>query len=418
MQNKISQSELTDRIKAHNDWLNPNTPTGNPFTATNLDFTGLSFENIHLMGANLVNCNFTHARMRGANLESTNFSESDFSFADLSFSTLKRCDFKHVAINEYTNFLGVDATSMLVDGYNVALMPVEIQSKVQVFDAYSIFLEFKCEDKLQNFMAVELVNIFDEVIRARYGKNKNITTTRKNEYGKFIYTINTTNAEDKEIIEKEKENFALILANKLAINDFAESNFEHEFLHWGLKRLASDFEMVKRIEERGRIELATANNEIIILRQQLISTKELYKNILAENIEALNKRSTPFLPSPKIIFRTELEEKDDYEDIDSDNILYIEKRKDIEDLFLQLEHRNLFIKNKISDVEDQLLRNPTFIIGNKGLLVNVKKVKKYAPTGNNLLAHFEEKNGRYVIVISQTRKEKFKELFKELNKKQ
>lgn len=104
----ITQRELNERIRQHEEWLKNEAKGNSP------SFAGLDLSGLDLKGANLYHSNFKGSCLRGCNfrcsdlgyseLEGADLTEANLKNANLFRANLKQAVLKDVEVNEYTMF--------------------------------------------------------------------------------------------------------------------------------------------------------------------------------------------------------------------------------------------------------------------------------------------------------------------------
>jgi len=110
---KITETEIRQIVKLHEQWLNSNGMKGIRANLSNADLSAIDFGKIHpleedmaggkLVGLNLTKANLSGANLTRSNLQCVNFSEANFSHANLTEANLAGANLTKCNL-VYTNF--------------------------------------------------------------------------------------------------------------------------------------------------------------------------------------------------------------------------------------------------------------------------------------------------------------------------
>ncbi|MCP4135112.1 MAG: pentapeptide repeat-containing protein [bacterium] len=268
----MNKDTLQEILEKHDEWLSSEGALGEKAILNNADLSSMSLREVNLGKANLQKINFTGtnlnlANLSGADLSSAALSEADLSGADLRNANLSRAGLSGVdlsgadlsgadlsgadlgdadlssanlqgvnlcgALFSNTVFTNAELTSLKINISTFERIPGEIRNK---YEKTWFFLDSSGDYLNKNHITrsiefppqylsagVSILNYFASVLREKYPDEK--SKVRIDQDGNKVTMIIEHPEGEKEIIEKELNDYGLVVKGDMPIEEFTQDPF-------------------------------------------------------------------------------------------------------------------------------------------------------------------------------------------------
>lgn len=226
---------------------------------------GTNFENANLEGADLCDAYLRDANLRKANLKNANLQETDFhaaalNDADFQGANLFKANLRDAILQganlEGANLENADLSGIRIDRGSALKIPENIRKEYGNSFFVSGWLE---DDKNENLIirsiefppehhqaGISILNFFGSVLRKKY-PDKKAKVKIEQDGLKVTMIIEPVDGGDREIIEKELNNFGLVVTGQKSIEEFSDNKLLLLELKTQLRITQVQFDMQKEL---------------------------------------------------------------------------------------------------------------------------------------------------------------------------